>query len=98
MGCLNSTPGFPSHRKGGSLAMHDPQLLRQLNGVLPAEQAAAAPFRLVAERLERPRAVAWVADHASSADWQVRRARLAGKVTKSVLVLVAAKLRPLLEM
>jgi predicted RNase H-like HicB family nuclease len=34
-----------------------PEML-ELNGVLPPEQAAAAPFRLVAERLERPRAVA----------------------------------------
>ncbi len=34
-----------------------PEML-ELNGVLPSGQAAAAPFRLVAERLERPRAVA----------------------------------------
>ena len=34
-----------------------PEML-ELNGVLPPEQAAAASFRLVAERLERPRAVA----------------------------------------
>jgi hypothetical protein len=29
----------------------------ELNHVLPAEQAAVAPFRVLAERLERPRAV-----------------------------------------
>ncbi len=34
-----------------------PEML-ELNGVLPAGQAAVAPFRVVAERLERPRAVA----------------------------------------
>jgi mRNA interferase MazF len=39
-----------------------------------------------------------LADHVKSADWQVRRARLAGKVTESVLAEVTAKLRPLLGM
>ena len=33
-----------------------PEML-ELNGVLPPEQAAAAPFRLLAERLEGPRAL-----------------------------------------
>ncbi len=39
-----------------------------------------------------------LADHVKSADWQVRRARLAGKATDSVLLEVTAKLRPLLAM
>jgi hypothetical protein len=30
----------------------------ELNGVLPAEQARVASFRVIAERLEQPRAVA----------------------------------------
>jgi len=34
-----------------------PEML-ELNGVLPADAAAMAPFRLIAERLEQPRAVA----------------------------------------
>jgi len=34
-----------------------PEML-ELNGVLPAAAAALAPFRLVAERLEQPQAVA----------------------------------------
>jgi len=37
-----------------------------------------------------------LADHLKSADWQARRARLAGKVSASVLAEVTAKLRPLL--
>ena len=37
-----------------------------------------------------------LADHLKSADWQTRRARLAGKVTDSVLAEMTAKLRPLL--
>jgi predicted RNase H-like HicB family nuclease len=38
------------------LRMMVPEML-ELNHVLPAEQAAVAPFRVLAERLERPRAV-----------------------------------------
>jgi len=34
-----------------------PEML-ELNGVLSAEAAAVAPFRVIAERLEQPRAVA----------------------------------------
>jgi predicted RNase H-like HicB family nuclease len=34
-----------------------PEML-ELNGVLPAEQARLASFRVIAERLEQPRAVA----------------------------------------
>jgi hypothetical protein len=34
-----------------------PEML-EVNGVLSAESAAKAPFRIIAERLEQPRAVA----------------------------------------
>ena len=34
-----------------------PEML-ELNGILPPEAAAVAPFRIIAERLEQPRAVA----------------------------------------
>ncbi len=34
-----------------------PEML-ELNGVLPADAAALAPFKVIAERLEQPRAVA----------------------------------------
>ena len=34
-----------------------PEML-ELNGVLPADAAALAPFRVIAERVEHPRAVA----------------------------------------
>ena len=34
-----------------------PEIL-ELNGVLPADAAALAPFKVIAERLEQPRAVA----------------------------------------
>ena len=34
-----------------------PEML-ELNGVLPADAAQRSPFRLIAERLEQPRAVA----------------------------------------
>ena len=34
-----------------------PEML-ELNGVLPADAAALAPFRVIAQRLEQPRAVA----------------------------------------
>jgi hypothetical protein len=30
----------------------------ELNGILPAEAAQRAPFKVIAERLEQPRAVA----------------------------------------
>jgi len=39
-----------------------------------------------------------LADHVKGADWQVRRARFAGKATDGVLLEVTAKLRPLLGM
>jgi predicted RNase H-like HicB family nuclease len=41
----------------GKLRQMVPEML-ELNGVLPPEAARRAPFRLIAERLEQPRAVA----------------------------------------
>lgn len=41
----------------GKLRIMVPEML-ELNGVLPADAAQLAPFRLIAEHLEHPRAVA----------------------------------------
>ena len=60
-------------------------------------QAKGYPFEVAIPK-DSPITGVILADHVKSADWQVRRARFAGKVTESVLAEVTAKLRPLLGM